>query len=116
MLHKNFPSISCKLFSNFLQDCADVFPHDKNMQPKHIDNFKKEHEHCIENMDDILNSVNEFRCSSAEKDETFKLFRNALDDWEVYELMYIAIRSGSYSKRTTGIVIYNLNFFFREKS
>ena len=66
--------------------------------------FYEEFRSCEKELDIILKSnIEKYEQKSANDDEMFHLFRNFMEDFQPYYMMYIAIRSGNWSMRQTSL-------------
>ena len=62
-------------------------------------------------MYECLDKINKYASAKSDQDKVFKLFKNAIEDWLVYMLLYIAIRSGDWTMRITGYRLIEFAYF-----
>ena len=70
-----------------------------------IKNFSSVFKNCCTEFKEIYSSIEEFILDSSNTDEVVKLIIIALDDFSAYHLLYMAIRTGCWKKRTTSLRI-----------
>ena len=83
--------------------CCACLVSEEDLDDEHIQNFIQSHTNCTQLMAAILPQIEIISQEAGSSDKMFKLFANAVNDWLVYCLMYIAIRSGNWQMRKTGL-------------
>ena len=93
-------------FSFNLKKCASCFKEEEQITVEQVEDWRELHSGCGQQTSELLALIDKYSKAADEiGDQTFKLFMSAIKDWTAYEMTFIAIRSGNWNMRNTGIHI-----------